>query len=395
MRVVGTDDVLLKRIISLLPGDIRIERYRSLAEIGGGHDVPAFTLCYVRSFSQIDRQEIKSYLMHAPRRLVVLCDEAGPREVYRLAATGAALGLVAVETTRSLRDLAKQLPPAAQQLRGPAARLTSGPAATSSPSLVMESFELALKGGDFASPPPLERLPLIGGQPVVLVALDEALGDAVVRFLPEEIRLIRVGDWGEAERNALAPLSIICTTRLTRELARRVARSLRKVPRRTVVLCRRARLSTVYNLTGEVRPFGLLAITTMDEIMNPRQSVLSWYYAGVVLLDWSALRVDLDNCCTVLRQMIEVIERHPFHDWRVDELARRVGVSARTLRRVLVAQVGLSPKKFLTAVRYQLVERFRTENRLRGKELAMLFEFASAKDLNDWRGRVTRSHAIG
>ena len=108
VRTVGIDDVILQRIVPLLPADVRIERHRSPREIGVGKSAPIFTLWYVPSVSETHRREIEGYLMQAPRRLVVLCEEASPGDVYQLAATGAALGLIAVETTGSLRNLANR-----------------------------------------------------------------------------------------------------------------------------------------------------------------------------------------------------------------------------------------------------------------------------------------------
>lgn len=258
---------------------------------------------------------------------------------------------------------------------------------------LMELFELILDGRRLAPPPPLERPSLIEGQPVVLVSLDETLGDALVRALPEGVQVRRAADLGEAERAAFAPLSVICSTRLTRKLAERIARSLRRAPRRTLVLCRRARLSTVHDLVGEARRLGLLKITSPDEIMDERRQLASWYYSGVVLPDWSALGVDRDSCSEILGRAIEAIEQDPFHDWRVDELAQKIGVSARTLRRILLAEPGLRAKEFLMTVRYQLVDRFRKESDLRGEEMAGLFEFASGKKLSEWCGRFEEDHS--
>ena len=226
VRVVGTDDALLKRIISLLPVDIRIERYRTLGEIGGGR-VPAFTVCYVRSLSEIDRQQIESYLMRAPRRLVVLCDDANPREVYQLTVTGAAQGLIAVETTRSLRELAK-------------------------------------------------------------------------RFEP-------------------------------------------------------------------------------------------WYWAGLIRPDWAALGADGEAEAPYhVGRMIMHIERRPFHDWRVEELARLLGISERTLNRSARAYFSQSTKALLMALRYQLLERAYEVGQRSWAEWAEVFEFPSAKELHDWRHAYRR-----
>ncbi len=227
VRIVGTDDILFQRIISLLPAGVRIERHRSLGEIGGGYDAPILTVCYVPSVSETYRQEIESYLKGAPRRLVVLCEEASPREVYQLAVTGAALGLIAVETTPSLRDLAK-------------------------------------------------------------------------RFEP-------------------------------------------------------------------------------------------WYWEGLVRPNWTALgAAEGAEPTYYVGRMIKLIERSPFYDWRVEELARLLRISERTLNRSVHTHFGRSTKALLMALRYQLLEQAYEVFQRSWEELAELFGFPSAKELHDWRRAYTR-----
>lgn len=109
VRLVGTDEVLFRRIISLLPEGIAIERYRSLDEVGVPAVPPAFTLYQAEHVDEAERRRIERYLRESPRRLVVFCDRADPPVLFGLTVTGAATGLIAIETDRSKEFLEERL----------------------------------------------------------------------------------------------------------------------------------------------------------------------------------------------------------------------------------------------------------------------------------------------
>lgn len=222
VRLVGTDEFLFRRITSLLPEGISVERFQSLEEVGVPPRPPAFTLYQVEHIDDMERRRIERYLQESPRRLMVFCNRADPPVLFRLTVTGAATGLVAIETDRSKE------------------------------------------------------------------------------FLEERLK--------------------------------------------------------------------------------------SWYWGGLIRPDWVALgaKEDVDPSYHVGR-MIKMIERNPFYDWRVEELARRLRISKRTLNRAVQFRFGRPTKTVLMALRFQLLERAREIGQRTWEELAGVFGFQSAKELHEWR----------
>lgn len=142
----------------------------------------------------------------------------------------------------------------------------------------------------------------------------------------------------------------------------------------------------LFGLTAIGAATGLIAIETNRSKEFLEERLKSWYWGGLIRPDWVALgaKEGVDPSYHVGR-MIKMIERNPFYDWRVEELARRLRISKRTLNRAVQAHFGRATKAVLMALRFQLLERARAIGQRTWEELAGVFGFESAKELHEWR----------
>lgn len=135
--------------------------------------------------------------------------------------------------------------------------------------------------------------------------------------------------------------------------------------------------------------YGLLAIHAIDRIDVLSSRLANWYYGAVIRPNWEALgikEVDMDGD---LSRILEAFELDPFRPWMVKELMRDTGLSSERLNRILRSSSGLTAKRFLIALRLQLVERFRQDGRMKGEQIAALLGFPNAKKLYEWRKRAS------
>ena len=86
-----------------------------------------------------------------------------------------------------------------------------------------------------------------------------------------------------------------------------------------------------------------------------------------------------------------LVERDPFRDLSVTEVARSLRVSQRTLNRALQAEGRRGVKALLIDLRCQLIERAIEEGMLAKEEIARLFGFQSRRQLQRWLTGVGRT----
>jgi AraC-like DNA-binding protein len=73
------------------------------------------------------------------------------------------------------------------------------------------------------------------------------------------------------------------------------------------------------------------------------------------------------------------IEAQPGHDWTIEELSRRCGVSASHLAHVFTREIGLSPRQFLLRARLERARALLESSDLGVTQIALECGFASGQ----------------
>ncbi len=90
-----------------------------------------------------------------------------------------------------------------------------------------------------------------------------------------------------------------------------------------------------------------------------------------------------DSTARLARSAARVIEMDCLTDQRISELAERLGITDRHLRRVFFAEFGVSPVQFLQTQRLLLAKSLLTDTRLPVTDVAMTAGFGSIRRFND------------
>lgn len=221
---------------------------------------------------------------------------------------------------------------------------------------------------------------------VHLVGTDELLFERLMWLLPEYIEIEHHRSLDEVSILTEPPtFTLYQTNEIDGAERRRIERFLLEAPRRLVVLCDRADPSQVYNLSVTGAALGLIAVENNRSPEFLEERVRSWYWGGLVGPDPSAFGAsEGEEPPCYVAGLISLVERNPFHRWRVRELAQHLRISTRTLNRAVQSYFGRGTKALLMDLRYQLIRQARRDDHLSWKNLADLFGFESAKGIQAW-----------
>ncbi|HBG07818.1 MAG: adenosine deaminase [Geobacteraceae bacterium GWC2_58_44] len=90
-----------------------------------------------------------------------------------------------------------------------------------------------------------------------------------------------------------------------------------------------------------------------------------------------------DSVASLARSAARLIEKDCLTEQTISELAQRLGISDRHLRRVFFAEYGVSPVQFLQTQRLLLAKNLLTDTRLAVTDVAMTAGFGSIRRFND------------
>ncbi len=169
---------------------------------------------------------------------------------------------------------------------------------------------------DFSTEPP-QRHTLIR-----LIGVGELLRERVQRSLPRGADLEEVPSLAAVgPHHRLAMLDVYVSPRIDLNECERIERFLRKAPRRLVVLCGTAQTGHLFRLAIRCHPLGLVTVEEPPSKEDLRLALLRWYLGGFLMPDWSELGLSEGEAPARAQRMMGIVEREPFHAWRVQEIA--------------------------------------------------------------------------
>lgn len=222
---------------------------------------------------------------------------------------------------------------------------------------------------------------------VLVVGRDPTLNRRIARMLPQEIHVEFFAgkvDSTSVERSRPS-ITIWCCKRLDQPESERIERALRRRPRRSIVICSEANPRAVSLLMERAKPHGLVTVESDDLGPDDLGTRLErWCLGDSVRPNWEALGLRRERSDPGLERVLRVLEREPFRNWRVADLAREAAMSQETLNRTIQTARGSSAKPFLMDLRFELIQRFRQSGELSGAQVYELFGFSSAEKMREW-----------